>query len=127
MAKITGLGGVFIKAKDPKALAAWYQEKLGIGFNGGTYVDFKFMDESGKLTPGSNVFSFFKQDSDYFAPSEKNVMLNLRVEDLKGLLAQLQQAGVQVVGDMLDEDYGKFGWIMDPEGNKIELWEPPVS
>jgi len=127
MKHIAGLGGVFIKAKDPKTLAAWYEEYLGIGFNNGVYVDFPFSEEDGKITPGSNVLSFFKSDSNYFAPSDKQVMINLRVYDLFALLEELKQKGVTIVGDPMDEDYGKFGWIMDPEGNKIELWQPPAK
>ncbi|HEX6193772.1 MAG TPA: VOC family protein [Chitinophagaceae bacterium] len=126
MGKVTGLGGVFIKANDPKALAAWYQDKLGIDFKGNVYVDFPFKDEAGKVSAGSNVLSFFKNESDYFSPSTRPVMLNLRVEDLRGLLDTLKQKGVDEVGEMMDEEYGKFGWIMDLEGNKIELWEPPA-
>ena len=126
MKKITGLGGVFIKAKDPKALAAWYEETLGIAFNNNSYIDLPFTDEKGKVTPGYNVLSFFKSDADYFNPSEKQAMINLRVHDLHSLLEELKNKGVTTVGDPLDEEYGKFGWIMDPEGNKIELWEPPV-
>jgi len=125
MKKITGLGGVFIKAKDPKTLAAWYQEVLGIGFNNNTYVDMPFTDESGQITPGSNVLSFFKSDAEYFKPSDKQVMLNLRVDDLFSLLDELRNNNITIVGDPVDEEYGKFGWIMDPEGNKIELWQPP--
>jgi len=125
MKKITGLGGVFIKAKDPKTLAAWYQEVLGIGFNNNTYVDMPFTDESGQIIPGSNVLSFFKSDAEYFKPSDKQVMLNLRVDDLFSLLAELRNNNITIVGDPVDEEYGKFGWIMDPEGNKIELWQPP--
>lgn len=124
MKKITGLGGVFIKAKDPKALAAWYQEILGIDFNNNSYVDLPFT-EAGKITPGYNVLSFFKADSNYFDPSDKQVMLNLRVNDLFALLDELRTKNVTIVGDPVDEEYGKFGWIMDPEGNKIELWQPP--
>ncbi|HKO79183.1 MAG TPA: VOC family protein [Chitinophagaceae bacterium] len=127
MGKITGLGGVFIKAADPKALADWYQQHLGIDFNGNTYVDFPFADNDGKMTAGSNVLSFFKEDNVYFHPSKKPAMLNLRVEGLMSLLDRLRINGVEIVGDPMDEEYGKFGWIMDPEGNKIELWEPPVS
>ena len=117
---------MFIKARDPKALAAWYEEKLGIGFNNTVYADMPFTDADGKITPGSNVLSFFKSDSDYFKPSEKQVMINLRVQGLFALLDELKAKGVTVVGDPMDEAYGKFGWIMDPEGNKIELWEPPA-
>ncbi|HET9056076.1 MAG TPA: VOC family protein [Chitinophagaceae bacterium] len=127
MKKITGLGGVFVKAKDPEALAVWYQEILGIGFNNNSYVDMPFTDEDGKPTAGYNVLSFFKSDSAYFNPSDKQVMLNLRVHDLFALLDELKGKGVTIVGDPLDEEYGKFGWIMDPEGNKIELWQPPAK
>jgi predicted enzyme related to lactoylglutathione lyase len=125
MKRVTGLGGIFIKARDPRAMAAWYQDRLGIAFGSNVYVDLPFTDEEGKLTPGSNVLSFFKPDSPYFDPSEKQVMINLRVHDLFALLEQLKAEGVTIVGDPMDEEYGKFGWIMDPEGNKIELWEPP--
>ena len=125
MAKITGLGGVFIKSADPKALAAWYQEYLGIDFNGNIYVDFSLADPQGKVLPGSNVLSFFKDDTDYFQPSTKPVMINLRVAGLADLMEKLKQKGVEQVGKPMDEVYGKFAWILDPEGNKIELWEPP--
>ena len=125
MKKITGLGGVFIKAKDPKALAAWYQDALGLAFNNNSYIDLPFTDEDGKITPGYNVLSFFKADSNYFDPSDKQVMLNLRVHDLFNLLDELKNKNVTVVGNPIYEEYGKFGWIMDPEGNKIELWQPP--
>ena len=124
MKKITGLGGVFIKATNPKTLAAWYQDVLGIEFNNGTYVSFSFTDEEEKITPGSNVLSFVKADSTYFIPSEKPTMLNLRVSDLFSLLEELKTRDVTIVGDPINESYGKFGWILDPEGNKIELWEP---
>ena len=125
MGKITGLGGVFLKATDPKVLSAWYEQKLGIGFNGGSYTVFPFTDEQNNVHPGFNILSFFKSDSPYFAPSEKPAMLNLRVNDLLALLEDLKSKGVTIVGDPVIEEYGKFGWILDPEGNKIELWEPP--
>ena len=86
MGKITGLGGIFIKAQDPKALANWYQQHLGILFNGNSYVDLPFAGGDGKLTAGYNVLSFFPGHTTYFAPGEKEVMINLRVEDLFGLL-----------------------------------------
>jgi D-3-phosphoglycerate dehydrogenase len=126
MGKVTGLGGVFIKANDPKALAEWYQQHLGINFNGTSYTDFPLTDEQGTVFPGSNVLSFFKVDTDYFDPSKKQAMLNLRVEGLFELLDKLKAEGVTIVGDPMNEDYGKFGWILDLEGNKIELWEPPI-
>ena len=125
MERVIGLGGPFIKAKDPKGLAAWYEKHLGISFNGTVYTDWPFTSADGSKKPGNNVLSFFKNDSDYFAPSEKQVMLNFIVKDLFALLAVLKEEDVTIVGEPMDEEYGKFGWIMDPEGNKIELWEPP--
>ncbi len=125
MERVTGLGGPFLKANDPKALAAWYEKHLGIQFNGGVYTVWPFTTAEGSPKQGYNVLSFFKNDSDYFKPSEKQVMVNFIVKDLFTLLKVLKEEGVEVVGDPMDEEYGKFGWILDPEGNKIELWEPP--
>jgi predicted enzyme related to lactoylglutathione lyase len=121
MKRVIGLGGPFIKANDAKALAEWYEKHLGIAFNGTTYAMFGDAAE-----PNSTLLSFFKNDSAYFAPSEKAVMVNLRVADLDALLPVLREEGVTIVGDPVSEEYGKFGWILDPEGNKIELWQPPV-
>lgn len=125
MKRVIGLGGPFIKAKDPKALTAWYNKHLGITFHNDSYTMFQFTDETGKPSPGYNVFSFFKEDSSYFAPSDKQVMINLIVHDLFGLIEKLKEEGVTIVGEPMDEEYGKFIWVLDPEGNKIELWEPP--
>ena len=127
MERVIGLGGPFIKAKDPKALAAWYEKHLGVNFNGSTYTTWQFANEDGSPRAGYNVFSFFKEDSDYFTPSRKEVMVNLIVKNLVGLIEKLKEEGVSLVGEPMDEEYGKFMWVMDPEGNKIELWEPPVS
>ncbi len=127
MGKVIGLGGSFIKAKDPKAQAAWYEKHLGISFNGNTYTDWQFFNMDGSKKAGYNVFSFFKESSDYFAPGNKQVMVNFIVKDLFALLELLKKEGVEIVGEPMDEEYGKFGWILDPEGNKIELWEPPVG
>lgn len=124
MIKVTGIGGVFIKAKDVKALTAWYEKHLGIEFGKESYVDFKWVNKNDPSVPGHTVFSFFKEDSTYFAPSEKPAMMNFRVKDLQSLITELEQNGVEIVGEVESFDYGKFGWIMDPEGNKIELWEP---
>jgi predicted enzyme related to lactoylglutathione lyase len=123
MENVTGIGGVFIKAKNPKALAKWYKENLGIGFTNDNYVAFKWINEN-PGTPGSTMFSFFKDDSDYFSPSESKCMINFRVKDLHQLLITLKHKGVWVADKTEYHDYGSFGWIMDPEGNKIELWEP---
>lgn len=127
MQRVIGLGGPFIKADDPKGLAAWYEKHLGISFKGQTYTDWSFQVGEGESKKnGFNVLSFFKKDSSYFDPSQKQVMLNLIVADLFALLPVLKEEGVTIAGDPIDEEYGKFGWIIDPEGNKIELWEPPA-
>ena len=122
--RVTGIGGVFLKSKDPKALAAWYEKHLGIPFGNQLYVDYVWKNPHNPDVPGHTVFSFFKQDSDYFSPGTSPFMVNFRVKDLHGLLDILRKEGVWVDEKVEDYEYGKFGWIMDPDGNKIELWEP---
>jgi predicted enzyme related to lactoylglutathione lyase len=124
MERVTGIGGIFFKSKDPKAMAAWYQKHLGIPFGENSYTVFAWTNPHHPTAPGSTVFSFFKNDTDYFQPSEKAFMINFRVKNLKELVATLEREGVKIAGDIQEFEYGKFGWIMDPEGNKIELWEP---
>jgi D-3-phosphoglycerate dehydrogenase len=120
MQRVTGIGGVLIKAKDPKALCEWYEKHLGIEFGKNTYVGF---ESKGNET---TAFSFFEQSSKYFAPGKNEVvMLNFRVENLDELLAALKQEGVEIAGQAQEyEGMGKFGWIIDLEGNKVELWQP---
>jgi catechol 2,3-dioxygenase-like lactoylglutathione lyase family enzyme len=118
MARVTGLGGIFYKVADPDRTRAWYQETLGIGGEWG--AAFRWRDE-----PQDDPFSLlspFKQSSDYFEPSSSAFMINLRVDDLDGLLAQLKGKGIAVLGTQ-DEDYGKFAWILDCDGIKVELWQ----
>jgi predicted enzyme related to lactoylglutathione lyase len=122
MTRVTGLGGVFIKANDPKALCAWYEKHLGIPFGDNTYVDLKDVNQD--PAPGSTVFSFFPQSTTYFAPSSSPFMINFRVKDLSALAEQLKSEGISLEGEIMEESYGKFGWLMDPEGNKVELWQP---
>lgn len=117
MAKVTGLGGIFYKVTDPTATQAWYHDKLGIGGEWGA------MFPHAKDTPdGYSLLSPFKATTDYFAPSEQTFMINLRVDDLEAMLAELKAKGVESIGRQ-DEDYGKFAWILDPDGVKIELWQ----
>ncbi len=118
MAKVTGLGGVFYKVEDPERTRAWYQEMLGIGGEWGAH--FRWRDEP-QPDPYS-LLSPFKAATDYFAPSPSPFMVNLRVDDLNGLLAQLRAKGVEILGTQ-EEEYGKFAWILDCDGIKIELWE----
>lgn len=120
MKRAIGIGGIFFKAKNPKAMAQWYQKHLGIDFGGKVYADFKFSPED----KGWTAFSFFDADTKYFEPSAKEFMINLRVENLDELLKVLREEGVHVFDETEEYEYGKFGWILDIEGNKIELWEP---
>ena len=122
--RVTGLGGVFLKMNDPKATTAWYDAHLGLNFNGNTYQAFKWREHRQPDQIGRTEFSLFPKNTKYFEPSESSFMLNLRVENLEKLLDLLRGEGVTIVGDMEVYDYGKFAWILDPEGNKIELWEP---
>ena len=124
MQRVTGIGGVFIKSNDARALAAWYDKHLGFSFGENSYVNFIWVNENNPAVPGNTVFSFFKKESTYFDPSASPFMINFRVKDLAALLATLKGEGVEIVGEMMEEGYGKFGWILDPDGNKIELWEP---
>jgi len=124
MEKVTGIGGIFIKAKNPVKLAAWYRDNLGIDFCQNTRTTFKWINPNNPQVPGSTVFSFFQEDSDYFSPSKNTCMLNFRVNNLHALLRELNHKGVEVIDKTEYHSYGSFGWIVDPEGNKVELWEP---
>jgi len=119
--RVTGLGGFFFKTKDPNKIKDWYNTHLGL--NTDDYgCTFWWKDENGNKC--STQWSPFKEDTKYFEPSKKEFMMNFRVDDLEGLLKTLKEEGVNIVGEIEKYDYGKFGWIIDPEGNKIELWEP---
>ncbi|WP_298419305.1 VOC family protein [uncultured Kordia sp.] len=119
--RVTGLGGFFFKTEDPKGLKNWYGKHLGLPVD--DYgCTFWWKDKDGNDC--STQWSPFAKDTTYFKPSEKQFMMNFRVENLVELLAVLKEEGVTVVGDIEEYEYGKFGWILDPEGNKIELWEP---
>jgi predicted enzyme related to lactoylglutathione lyase len=119
--RVTGLGGFFFKTEDPKGLKNWYGKHLGLPVD--DYgCTFWWKDKEGKDC--STQWSTFPKDTSYFKPSEKQFMMNFRVENLVELLAVLKEEGVTIVGEVEEYEYGKFGWIIDPEGNKIELWEP---
>jgi len=123
MRRVTGLGGVFFKTNDPEKMKEWYRTHLGIESDqyGGM---FEWRDKEKPEKVCYTAWGPFSKDTKYFQPSEKPYMFNYRVENLVALLEQLRKEGVQVVGEIEEYEYGKFGWIMDPEGNKIELWEP---
>ena len=121
MAKVLGVGGVFFKSDDGDKIGEWYQKWLGLPVT--PPYGASFMPDA--LPPGSvTVWAPFKSDSEYFAPSDKQHMINLIVDDLDGALAQVAEGGAEVVGDLEEFEYGRFGWFIDPEGTKIELWEP---
>lgn len=119
--RVTGLGGFFFKTENPDTINQWYKEHLGLPVD--QYgCTFWWKDKEGNDC--STQWSPFKEDTQYFNPSKKQFMMNFRVENLVELLKTLKEEGVTVVGEIEEYDYGKFGWILDPEGNKIELWEP---
>ena len=122
MKRVTGIGGVFFKAKDPEKLKAWYRTHLGIESESWGAV-FHWRDDP-RSADASTAWSVFTEETKYFAPSEKPFMINYRVADLNGLLDQLRTEGVEVDPKVDESEFGKFGWVMDPEGNRIELWEP---
>lgn len=124
MRRVTGIGGVFFKAKDPERLRAWYQKHLGLEFDNYGSVSFGCPESEEERKTAITVWSLFPEDTKYFQPSDAPFMLNYRVENLDELLAQLKSEGVEVDERREDYDYGRFGWIMDPEGNRIELWQP---
>jgi predicted enzyme related to lactoylglutathione lyase len=123
MKRVTGIGGVFFKCKDPEKTRTWYKDHLGIQSDQYGAM-FQWRQASDPTKIGCTVWSPFQDKSDYFDPSKKPFMFNYRVHDLEKLLELLKEEGVQIAGEMETFDYGKFAWIMDPEGNKIELWEP---
>ena len=120
--KVTGLGGVFMKCEDREGLVQWYREKLGFPYDG-YGASFPFREDHDPDQRAYNVWGPFKSDTDYFKPSKREFMVNLRVDNLDALLVKLKAVGIEMVGEKEEYDYGKFAWIIDPEGTKIELWE----
>ena len=120
MEAATGIGGVFLRARDPAELAAWYAANLGIAIEeeGGTYSTLTAAE--GDVT----VWATFAADTDYFGGREQQAMVNYRVRDLDAMLAQLRAAGAEVDERVEEQPYGRFGWAADPEGNRFELWQP---
>jgi len=123
MAKVVGLGGVFFKAADPAKLGQWYQKWLDLPVE----HPFGAILKHEKLpADGYSVWTPFKQDTTYFAPSDRTFMVNLIVDDLDGCLERVRQGGATVMPEVEDSEFGRFGWFLDPEGNKVELWQPPA-
>jgi catechol 2,3-dioxygenase-like lactoylglutathione lyase family enzyme len=122
MERVTGIGGIFFKAREPERMAAWYREHLGIPSVDG-HADFVWEDKEHPDRVGRTVWSLFPGTTDYFGSSPSPFMINYRVSNLERMLDQLRRGGI-TVEKVEDYDYGRFAWLTDPEGNRIELWEP---
>ena len=127
MSRVTGIGGIFFKAHDRKALAAWYRDRLGVPVEDWHGAMFKWADDRSPGAPRKQVWSLFPEDTKYFGAGVQTFMVNFCVDDLDGLLASLRAAGSAVDEKTHTDEFGKFGWVTDPEGNRVELWEPPAS
>ena len=125
MKRVTGVGGIFFKSKDPEKLYGWYEKHLGVGGSGAAPAIFHWREKEDPEKAGMTVWSIFPQASTYLDPSASNFMINYRVEDLDALLEALRAEGVQIDDKQDESEYGKFAWITDLDGNRIELWEPP--
>lgn len=127
MKRVTGIGGIFFHAKNPVALRAWYQRHLGIDVQQWGGAAFTWTDGAGQPYAGTTVWSVGPADNGHFAPGTASFMVNYRVDDLPALLQALRDEGCNVLDKLEDSEYGKFGWVIDPEGNKVELWQPPAG
>ena len=127
MKRVTGIGGIFFKAKDAPALQAWYKRHLGIDVQSWGGTAFTWTDDGGQPVAGTTVWSIASAQSDQFAPSAAPFMVNYRVDDLHALVKVLREEGCNVLEKIDDSEYGKFGWVIAPEGNKVELWQPPAG
>ena len=126
MKRVIGIGGIFFKSEKPDELRDWYKQHLGINIEqfGGSVFPWQKVAED--YPTAYTVWSPFDAKTDYMNPSTNEFMMNFVVDDLDALLATLKDEGIEMVGDPMDDkNFGKFGWVMDPEGRKIELWEPP--
>lgn len=125
MKRVTGIGGIFFQAKDPVALRAWYKQHLGIDVQSWGGAAFQWADEAGNPVKGMTAWSIGNAGGVDYAPSTSSFMVNYRVHDLAALLKALREEGCHVLDKTDDSEFGKFGWVIDPEGNKVELWQPP--
>jgi len=125
MKRVTGIGGIFFQSPDPAVLRSWYKDHLGIDVQDWGGAAFTWTDSEGNPTAGTTVWNVSKAKSDYFAPGTASFMVNYRVADLHALVAALRSEGCNVLDKIDESDFGKFAWVIDPDGNKVELWEPP--
>ena len=125
MKRVTGIGGIFFKSRNPDSLRAWYRQHLGIEVETWGGYAFKWRTDQNPDGNGTTVWNIFKADTKYFDPSQSTFMINYRVDNLDELLRVLREEGCTVDSKVEESEFGKFGWVMDPEGNRIELWQPP--
>lgn len=124
MSGVTGIGGVFLKAQDPEKLSAWYGHHLGLPMTDWGGANFEWREKDAPETIGKTAWALFPQATPYFGPGQQQAMINFRVADLDGLLQKLAAEGIEIDPHRDEQPYGRFAWIVDPEGNRIELWEP---
>lgn len=127
MKRVTGIGGIFFQAKDPAALQAWYKRHLGIDVQPWGGAAFTWTDGEGQPYAGTTIWSIGPAGGASYAPSTAPFMINYRVEDLHALVKVLREEGCDVLDNVDESEHGKFAWVMDPEGNKVELWQPPAG
>lgn len=125
MRRVTGIGGIFFCAKDPEGLRAWYRDHLGIDVQPWGGAAFQWADAQGQPTKGTTIWSVGSGDGGVYAPGSAPFMVNYRVEDLDALLGALRAEGCTVLDKVERSEFGQFGWVIDPEGHKVELWQPP--
>lgn len=125
MKRVIGIGGIFFKAKDPEKLRDWYKDHLGFTVDNWGGVEFKPSGTADSIESEKTIWALFPNDSKHFNPSTQPFMINYRVDDLNALITALRSEGCVVDDKVDDSEFGKFGWVMDPEGNRIELWEAP--
>ncbi len=127
MKRVTGIGGIFFNSPDPVSLRAWYKDHLGIDVQEWGGAEFKWADHEGKPATGTTIWNVADATSNQFAPSTAPFMINYRVADLHSLVKVLRAEGCTVLDKIDESEYGKFAWVIDPDGNKVELWEPPAG
>jgi len=127
MKRVTGIGGIFFKARDAAALQAWYKRHLGIDVQPWGGTAFTWTDADGAPVGGTTIWSIGPDQGDAFAPSTSSFMINYRVDDLRALVEALRAEGCHVLDKVDESEYGTFAWVIDPEGNKVELWQPPAG
>ncbi|MCA8974729.1 MAG: VOC family protein [Planctomycetes bacterium] len=127
MQRVTGIGGIFFKAKDAPLLRAWYRRHLGIDVQDWGGAAFTWTDSDGQPTGGSTIWCVSPESGEQFVPSTAPFMINYRVQDLDAVVAALRAEGCDVLDKTEESEFGKFAWVIDPEGNKVELWQPPAG